>query len=295
MRCPLLLVLVLGLGLVGCASPSVREEQSVRSYLRAPGDRAEARVVDLRAAIERGSVPPGTRLALVHHASRLGVGVDADGLLTVEAGENPGAASFLAAYRQLVALPERAATTAASRTMLVVLVDHTRQRDVRADFAATVASPLLASGWYVVPPEITSDLLDLIGGPVAGLQAGVIDPAALRVLGERGVVACLVLEVRDFWLHEAVVVETARFDLSYTLFATDSGEILWEHPVDGSYERREPLAPFGAGDDTFFYPSSLGAAFTDAVDFVRAVNRSVLRSVPPPTAVLAPQRADGTR
>lgn len=270
------------LALASCAAPSARYERSLQSWLRDPVAGRQSRAADLLAIADADAVPSGVRLAAVHHALGLGLEVDADRRLDAEAAAFPSASRFLATYRRLMHLPERAPTTRKGGVVFVMVVERTQQRDVIAAFLATIERPLRARGWYVVPVEIGADVLAMLGGDAERVLEGVAEPAALRQLAECGIDACLFVDVDDFWLHEAMVVEVVRYALDYTMFATATGATMWHRPAIGDYERREPITAFPSDDDTFFYPSSLGAAFSDPIDFVRALNRDILRTVPQP-------------
>jgi hypothetical protein len=272
--------------LSACAASS-SYERSLRAFLDEPEQRRGERLAALLDMSREQPVLPGVRLAAVHHAQRLGAigaaGIDAAALLAAEVGAFPSSGRFVAAYRELaplppVRLPDR---TSPEGVVLVVLSDRTRQRRVAADFLATIERPLWDRGWYVVPVEITGDVLAELGD-VATLASGVPDRAGLERLHGSGIDACLLVDVRDFWLHEALVVEVARFDVDYLMLSTGTGAERWRRPALGHYERREPLHPFADDDDPFFYPSSLGPAYDDPIDLVRALNRGILRTVPPP-------------
>jgi len=275
--------------LSACVSPGLRNERSLRAFLRHPDRARRDRLAELAAQAEAEPVPPGVRLAAVHHALTLSLPVDTDAWLAAEAGAHPGAARFLHAYRAQAHLPAGEAKPSRSTVLLVVLVDRTREPDVAADFGATLAGPLLARGWYVVPVEMGGDVLAWAGDSAARLQDGLPDREGLRRLAEAGIAACLFVDVRHFWLHETIVVESVRYDLDYALFATATGELLWRRPLAGEYERREPSPAF-SDDDTFYYPSSLGPAFGDAIDFVRVLDADVLRGVPGPGAAAGDSR-----
>jgi hypothetical protein len=270
------------LTLASCAAPSARYERSLRAWVLDPVAARPARATDLAAMADQADVRSGVRVAAVHHALALGREVDAEQRLDVEAALFPVAARFLATYRRLMGLPERVPPQRDGGVTCVIVVERTGQREVVADFLATVERPLRARGWYVVPVEIGADVLAMVGGDAARLVDGVAEPAGLRRLAECGIDACLFVDIAEFWLHEAMVVEVVRYEVEYTMFATASGQQLWRRAAIGDFERREPITAFPSDDDKFFYPSSLGAAFSDPNDFVRALNTGILRTVPPP-------------
>jgi hypothetical protein len=264
-----------------CAAPSASYERSLRAFLRAPTEQQAERAADLRALIVGDALWPGARLAAVHQGQLAGQPLDADVLLDAEAAEFPAAARFLASYRELFDLPARTTTQPALGVVLIVLDDCTQHRDTRADFLATAERPLREQGYYVVPVEVARDLLPRLSDADA-LQQGRTEPRALRRLADVGIDTCLVIDVRDFWVHEALAVEAARFEVRYQLVATSSGSVRWAQPSAGYYERREPTTAFPDDDETFFYPAGLGPVFADQIDFVRALVRGGLRALPPP-------------
>lgn len=275
--------------LLACAAPSDRYQRSLRAYLLEPQSQREERIAALMAMAAEDAPRPGVRLAAAHHAARLGRPLPANLWLDAEALAFPAAAAFLAAYRGLAGLPPPSVPPAVPSGVVLVSIDErTRQSGVLAEFAATIERPLQEAGWYVVPLEITSDVLEMIGGPAAALRGRPVAPAALRGLVDHGIAACLVVEVRDFWLHEALAVEVVRFDVEYTLIDCAVGEPVWQRTASGRYERQEPIVAFPDEDETFFYPSSLGPSFGDAFAFTRALQADALATVPAP-----PSPADG--
>ncbi len=269
----------------GCAAPWAANERSLRAWLREPVAERELRAAHLRSELDAGDAPrQGVRLAAAHHALRMQQPAPITALLDTEAGAFPGASVFLASYRSLLRAPAPAAAPAArdGSVLLVVLADQTKQRDVIADALATAERPLRELGYYVVPADVAGELLDVLGAEVAPLCAGTADPAALRRLHELGVDACLLFELGRLWIHESLTVESAQFELGYSLYDTATARLRWQRPVFGSYDRRNPVRGYSEPDETFFYPSSLGPGFADQVDFIRALNGGVLSTVPPP-------------
>lgn len=270
----------------GCAAPWAANERSLRAWLRQPVAERELRAAYLRGELDAADAPrQGVRLAAAHHALRMQQPAPIAALLDTEAGAFPGASVFLASYRALLQAPTSAAAPAPrdGSVLLVVLADQTKQRDVIADALATAERPLRELGYYVVPADVSAELLDILGGEVAPLVVGTPDPAALRRLHELGVDACLIFELGRLWVQESLTVESAQFELSYSLYDTATARLRWQRPVFGSYDRRNPVRGYSEPDETFYYPSSLGPGFADQVDFIRALNGGVLSTVPGPT------------
>ncbi len=267
---------------IGCSAPSASYERSLRRWLRAPEAARESRAADLRAMAAQTHVTAGVRLAAVHQSRRADQSIDADAWLDAEAGAFPGAARFLASYRKLMQLPERPMPEHGRGVVLVVVVDRTRQPDVLGDLLATVERPLRERGYYVVPVEVADDIVPALEGDQAQGQLGRVDPASLRRMAEFGIDTCLMIDILDFWLHEALAVEVVRYEVWYQLVDTATGEIVWRRPATGSYERRETTEAFPREDEPFFYPGSLGPVFADQIDFVRSMTRGLVRTAPRP-------------
>lgn len=279
---------LLSLLAVGCASPSAANEHSLRRWLRDPVAEREARAQHLRREVEStGDTPlrPGVRLAAAHHALRMQQNAPAVAWLDAEAGAHPGASQFLATYRKLMQVsgePPRAARD--GRVLLVLVQEQDTPRDALADALATLERPLRDRGYYVVPLEVSMEFLDLLGGELRGPGRSVAEPPALRRLHELGVDAVLWFEIGRLWVHASLAVDSAQFELRYSLLDTATGQVRWQRPLIGSYDRRNPVRGYSSPDDdeTFFYPSSLAPGYSSQLDLIRALCEGAVMSVPEP-------------
>lgn len=267
----------------GCASARASYQTRLWDYLGDPLQEREVRARQLADILAEGPAPPGVRVALAHHWLRMGLAhADAVALLHDEGEQFVVARAFLTRYRALMAVEEplpawsERAAPPLEHTLLVLPPsdDTASPRAVRALLSA-VERPFVEAGLWVVPVEVSGELLAVVGGELAGLARAErpLDAATAARIGETFATdLALTVEVRRWDAVWASVLEQLAFDIRFAL-RDPSGAEAAVFEARGLYRRPEPAIDFGDDDGIdYFWPSSnLGPIFEDELQVMRHV------------------------
>jgi hypothetical protein len=165
------------------------------------------------------------------------------------------------------------------RSILVVpVVNETTEVEAPRFFMATIAKPLVESGYYVFPVEGTAEMLESEGF-TAGEELLQVRPASFgKYFGADGVLF-VTLKAWDtsyliFWSNVVVTLE-------YRLVDTRSGETVWEATQTAE---RSSSGPYGSGLGDLIVmavDAALTAATTDYVPLARQANENAVGSLIP--------------
>ena len=153
----------------------------------------------------------------------------------------------------------------------------------RRELLATIAAPLRARGYCVVPPAAGAHWL--AAGRFEGVEA--LSPELAAWARERGIEALLAIRVIHWdadWLNGLRRLD-AR--LSYRLVATDGRGLLWERDSGSQYEFDEQAGAwaFGAHEGSGGFGFGFGgydreSPYRSAIDVCRGINRGVATYMP---------------
>lgn len=159
-------------------------------------------------------------------------------------------------------------------TVLVLpVINETTSAEAPAAFSSTIASPLLRRGYSVLPVLPSADLLRA-EGIYDGEQISNESLDAFRDL--LGAEAVLQVVLHSWDTVYMVLSSAVQVDMTYTLFDTETKEVLWT-------DRETHTIQSNSGGGSLL-AAAISAAMTAAavqyVDMARQANEMALRSLP---------------
>lgn len=201
--------------------------------------------------------------------------------------------SLLSSLALLLVLPACSSTDYASlasyyqhepKTILVLPVrNESTDAEAPRFFLATIARPLVARGYYVIPLESTMEVLGSEGLYDASI-AWQADPGALAQY--LGADAVLYVTITSWDTTYVVLASSVTVGLHYRLVDCRTGQVIWENAA--SYTRSSDahaggggIAGLAASLIVMAVDAAATAAFTEYVALAREANASGLATLPP--------------
>lgn len=159
------------------------------------------------------------------------------------------------------------------RTILVLpVINETTSAEAPAAFSSTIASPLIQRGYVVLPVLPAVDLLRS-EGIYEGEQVSSASLGAFREL--LGADAVLQATLHSWDTVYIVFASGVEVHMTYRLYDTETGEILWEDSAKQSVQSDSSGHPLAA-----LINAAITAASVQYVDLARRANVHSLRSLP---------------
>ncbi len=158
-------------------------------------------------------------------------------------------------------------------------INVTTAADAKDYYATTIASPLAFRGFYVLPIEVTSDILK---------SQGIYDTETIRnhpvakFKEYFGADAVLYTEINKWSTSYVVVAANLTVAFRATLKSTATEKILWEYSgtivvdLTGRANSGNPIADLIVGA----VATSIAAAAADYVPYATRVNVQILQTIP---------------
>jgi hypothetical protein len=159
------------------------------------------------------------------------------------------------------------------RTILVLpVVNETTSAEAPAAFASTIASPLIQRGYIVLPVLPSVDLLRS-EGIYTGEQLSSASLGAFREL--LGADAALQTTLHSWDTVYLLFVSGVEVHMTYRLYDTETGEVLWEDTGVQSVQSDSSGHPIAA-----LINAAVTALSVQYVDLARKANMHSLQSLP---------------
>ncbi|MES2661746.1 MAG: GNA1162 family protein [Pseudomonadota bacterium] len=161
-----------------------------------------------------------------------------------------------------------------TKTILVVPpINASTSSEASNYYLTTIARPLSNHGYYVIPIEVTSQMLQ---------EAGIIDGSQIKEIPQQkyrdlfGADAVLFVKITEWDTSYFLVAANVRVSLEFELISTKSNEILW------NYKDSVIVDTSGGNGDllSMVISTAINTANTDYVPIAMQVNNSALRSMP---------------
>jgi hypothetical protein len=171
------------------------------------------------------------------------------------------------------AFPAMYATKTTS-ILVVPAVNNTTAAEAADYYATTISEPLTQAGYYVLPVELTTKLIQE-QGVVDGAQLLNTDPAMFNHL--YGADAVLFVTINEWDTSYFVVGGNVTVGIGYVMKSTLSGQVIWQYNdrlvVDTGGDS-------GGGLIGAIISTAINTALTDYVPVAKRVNYMALSSLP---------------
>jgi hypothetical protein len=168
---------------------------------------------------------------------------------------------------------------------VVVLPAKNMSTDAEAPryFLSTITRPLVDRGYYVIPVEVTAEMLAAEGLAEGGALEHVNPKKFREYFGADSV---LYVTINQWDTTYVVFASSVTVAMHYRLVHTDSGEVLWEehaaHQVSSQQSNKSGGLPgLIAGLISDSISAAVTAAGTEYVELARIANQRGLASLPP--------------
>lgn len=158
-------------------------------------------------------------------------------------------------------------------------INKTTAADAKDYYATTIASPLAFDGFYVLPIEVTSDILKSQG--IYDTETILNQPVA-KFKQYFGADAVLYTEITKWSTSYAVLAANLTVAFHATLKSTVTERVLWEYSgtvfvdLTGRSNSGNPLADLIVGA----IATSVAAAAADYVPYATLANTQILQTIP---------------
>jgi len=160
--------------------------------------------------------------------------------------------------------------------LVVPAVNNSTAADAPDLYSSTILEPLANSGYYVLPIEVTTEILRR-----EGIQNGaqLVDVPAQKFGELFGSDAVLFVSINSWDTNYYVIGGNVTVGLSFTLKSTKTNEMLWHYNdvvvLDTSGDSNN-----GGGLIGLLIGTAIKTAMQDYVTVARDVNKSALTSIP---------------
>jgi hypothetical protein len=158
-------------------------------------------------------------------------------------------------------------------------INRTTAADAKDYYATTIAGPLASAGFYVLPIEVTSEILKSQG--IYDTETILNQPVA-KFKEHFGADAVLYTEITKWSTSYAVVAAHLTVAFHASLKSTLTERLLWEYSgtviidLTGRSNSGNPLVDLVAGA----IATSIAAAAADYVPYAAMANLQILRTIP---------------
>jgi hypothetical protein len=158
-------------------------------------------------------------------------------------------------------------------------INKTTAADAKDYYATTIASPLAFNGFYVLPIEVTSDILKSQG--IYDTETILNQPVA-KFKQYFGADAVLYTEITKWSTSYAVIAANLTVAFNATLKSTATERVLWQYSgtvfvdLTGRSSSGNPLADLVVGA----IATSIKAAAADYVPYATLANTRILQTIP---------------
>lgn len=165
------------------------------------------------------------------------------------------------------------------RTILVLPVRNlTTDAEAPRFFMATLSEPLVARGYYPMPPLLVAEILAQEGIGLDG-QAWEVDPGAVHE--HLGADAILYVTLEEWDTHYLLLASSVNVGLHYRLVDARTGLLLWERRGRRAIQSRSSSGGGLAGLLVMAIDAAVTAATVDYVPVAAELNRDLLSTLPP--------------
>lgn len=161
--------------------------------------------------------------------------------------------------------------------LVLPAINMTTAADAKEYYLTTVAEPISYAGYYVLPIEVTTDILRSVGLPDTEL----VNEDHLRKFKEFfGADAVLLVKIMKWNTHYSVVAGNVSVGIECALKSTTTGGVLWSYKGTVVVDTTSSGGTGIGGLIANLITTAIATASTDYVPVARRVNYMVIGTMP---------------